>query len=611
MDSVSELAKLERFFSHFPDLKGITLQFLHNQLTVQTLKESIKTLKDVEDIAVNLKLTLDQKLQLQSLLLSSSQLKDEFLANREDDLKQLTEKQIHLNASVQVTEEGKDQSLIKEKKKKKKLPKILINTSRSRGELKLLKDIIQKNKEFGWKEVFGFEGDVMWSGLEIPWESTYLANEILLNRIPGMKLLAHKKTTAFYLNKFREFYPEEFDFFPRTFLIPEEVDEFKEYMNDNPGKLFIAKPTSGSQGDGIILIKKWSDLPSFSYTTVSNEMVVQEYVEKPLLLDGKKFDLRLYVLISNVKPMIAFLNEEGLARFCTEDYQSPTKDNLRNFYMHLTNYSLNRLSPNYKYNEECVEINDGSKRTLTSLWKSLEKSGYSQVEIMNNIKELLKRLLVSLQPFIQFHYNAAFEGKDTGKCFHILGIDVLVDQNLKAWLLEINANPSLNIGHEDSTDFKAKEIISPVDKFVKEKVVEDCLLITKKSAAKQASLDKYRTYENIYNSESSDFKEMEIFQDILHIFGKLSGVRFKTHLTSGKFIKLASIPGMTNEHIVKASYDIIYQKAMKGSDNNQMNFPTFIKAIEEITKLLKKSEYTPQSKTVLIKEVVSQIKSNI
>lgn len=45
-----------------------------------------------------------------------------------------------------------------------------------------------------------------------------------------MKDLAHKKTTGAFLNKFHEYFPDVFDFFPRTFLFPEEFEEFKNYQ---------------------------------------------------------------------------------------------------------------------------------------------------------------------------------------------------------------------------------------------------------------------------------------------------------------------------------------------------------------------------------------------
>ena len=49
-------------------------------------------------------------------------------------------------------------------------------------------------------------------------------------------------------------------------------------------------------------------------------MVIQQYIADPMLIDKKKFDLRLYILIANIEPFIVYFNDEGMARFCTEDY---------------------------------------------------------------------------------------------------------------------------------------------------------------------------------------------------------------------------------------------------------------------------------------------------
>ena len=70
-----------------------------------------------------------------------------------------------------------------------------------------------------------------------------------------------------------------------------------------------------------------------------------------MLIDGKKFALRIYVLVTSLDPLIAYVADEGMVRICTEDYQKPTKDNLDNLLQHLTNYSLNKLSNKYKNSE--------------------------------------------------------------------------------------------------------------------------------------------------------------------------------------------------------------------------------------------------------------------
>jgi len=103
--------------------------------------------------------------------------------------------------------------------------------------------------------------------------------------------------------------------------------------------------------------------------------VVQEYLPNPLLIDGKKFDLRIYVMVTHLgsaagAPLVAFIAEEGLVRLCTEDYSLPDKENMGNLLSHLTNYSLNKNSENFKYTPD-LELNDGSKRTLSSVLKML------------------------------------------------------------------------------------------------------------------------------------------------------------------------------------------------------------------------------------------------
>lgn len=90
-----------------------------------------------------------------------------------------------------------------------------------------------------------------------------------------------------------------------------------------------------------------------------------------MIIGKKKFDLRLYVLVSSLDPLMVYLHEEGLARFCTENYEKPSKDNINNSYMHLTNYSLNKNSPNFKLptKEDVLNLNDASKRTMNVTWR--------------------------------------------------------------------------------------------------------------------------------------------------------------------------------------------------------------------------------------------------
>lgn len=101
---------------------------------------------------------------------------------------------------------------------------------------------------------------------------------------------------------------------PDSFLLPDEIQDLEMHMRHFPNQTFICKPSRGRGGEGISLAKKFSDLPKAAFT---NEFLVQRYIENPLLISNKKFDLRIYVVIKGVDRIEGYMCEEGIARFCT------------------------------------------------------------------------------------------------------------------------------------------------------------------------------------------------------------------------------------------------------------------------------------------------------
>jgi tubulin polyglutamylase TTLL6/13 len=94
---------------------------------------------------------------------------------------------------------------------------------------------------------------------------------------------------------------------------------------------------------------------------------------KPMLIDGLKFDIRLYVLVLSVDPLKIYLFEEGLSRFSTEKYKAPTKKNIKNMYMHLTNYAVNcRNKGKFIFNETLEDPDVGHKKTFSFILKYIE-----------------------------------------------------------------------------------------------------------------------------------------------------------------------------------------------------------------------------------------------
>lgn len=95
-------------------------------------------------------------------------------------------------------------------------------------------------------------------------------------------------------------------------------------------------------------MKKWatnSKLP-FQSLNLREAYVISRYIEKPLLVGGKKFDLRLYVLVTSYRPLKVWMNSGGFARFCTEKY-TPDIAELDNMMIHLTNVAVQKSAEDY------------------------------------------------------------------------------------------------------------------------------------------------------------------------------------------------------------------------------------------------------------------------
>lgn len=96
---------------------------------------------------------------------------------------------------------------------------------------------------------------------------------------------------------------------------------------------------------------KFSEIPKSGH-------VISQYIDSPLLIEGLKFDLRVYVAITSINPLRIYMYKEGLVRFATQKYHGTGKGSR---YMYLTNYSVNKFSTNFQENTSALEDGKGSK----------------------------------------------------------------------------------------------------------------------------------------------------------------------------------------------------------------------------------------------------------
>lgn len=354
-----------------------------------------------------------------------------------------------------------------------------------------------------------------------------------------------------------------------------------------PGaKTYILKPSGGSQGAGIALAQSWADVEAYMKKHKTTAVVAQDYISDPLLINGHKFDLRIYVLLESLSPLRAHVFRDGLARLCTEKYESPNAKNLKNVFVHLTNYSINKDNPDYKFKQpnSLEDSKTSDKRSIDVLLNELEASGtLSKRRFWDQVDAIVSKTLIGMLPSLWSSYVRVFSRDDASvtpspaglfacaepaaihrgpsartkligrfknsdilvgqeqirdwvrhsrgwsclrgsggspaivrlgscdllsaalsgrsedgkpsdakrasqsKCFQLLGFDVIVDSNLKPWLLEVNSAPSMTMG-------------SNLDTFIKTSIIEHALLINRlltprdiirsKTLAKQLTLKK-------------------------------------------------------------------------------------------------------------------------
>ena len=103
-------------------------------------------------------------------------------------------------------------------------------------------------------------------------------------------------------------------------------------------------------------------------------------------------------------------------------------------------------------------------------------------QIKESIKDTLRKSIVTMEPYLMSMYHSRINpDHESAKCFQILGMDILIDKKNRAWLMEVNANPSLNMFLEKETDLlpgqEPERILSELDKYVKAKVMGDAIKI--------------------------------------------------------------------------------------------------------------------------------------
>ena len=251
----------------------------------------------------------------------------------------------------------------------------------------------------------------------------------------------------FYLSM-KKIYNEDFNFMPETYIFPDDNytinKKFVNYSLDI-NNLWLVKPSNSSSGKNITILESLADINLENY-------IITRYITNIKLINGKKYDLRLYALITGLKPLRIYFYKEGLIRIATQNF-SLNITSIKDKYVHLTNICINNKNKNYILPNSLIHKNANiwSVAMYKDFLKSFNVNWYT-------IREKIKDIIIkSIQCIYQELVNENEVKKVNDQSFYnLLGYDILIDDKYSPHLIEINKNPSMAINNVLDNKIKTK-----------------------------------------------------------------------------------------------------------------------------------------------------------
>lgn len=203
--------------------------------------------------------------------------------------------------------------------------------------------------------------------------------------------------------------------------------KFPQFGINGMNNIWILKPAGLSRGRGIECYNLLDEIKEKLQR--EGQWVIQKYIENPLIILKKKFDIRQWVLVTSWNPLTAWFYDKCYLRFGVEDYSI---DDLKNKFIHLTNNSIQKNSEKFESTE--IEGNMWHSDDLSEYLKN--KEGYDIWE--ENIKPRIKKIVIHSLECVQ----DMVDGRK-GSC-ELYGYDIMLDDLYNPWLIEVNCSPAMD-----------------------------------------------------------------------------------------------------------------------------------------------------------------------
>ncbi|OMJ78863.1 hypothetical protein SteCoe_21216 [Stentor coeruleus] len=275
------------------------------------------------------------------------------------------------------------------------------------------------------------------------------------NKLEFNQHLANKKGLFMSLKTYHDACGKNiFDCHPITYHItngeddPEFIKFIEAYNKQEKSKkkkksrnVWIIKPGENSnRGHGIQVCKNLNDIKAAIKENIDirtnqpRTYILQKYIEKPFLVQNRKFDIRCYALITCINGLMqAYFYTDGYIRTSCVEYNI---NDTNNNFIHLTNDAVQKHSDDYgKYEDNNKMSYKDFQRYLD--YEITDKSINFYTSILPKIKAIVKDTIHAVYPKIDVNRKL--------NCMEIFGYDFMLDSKLKPWIIEVNTNPCLEL----------------------------------------------------------------------------------------------------------------------------------------------------------------------
>lgn len=283
------------------------------------------------------------------------------------------------------------------------------------------------------KRVDSPDWDILWYYSTDPPPSLYhnIDKQRRINHIPGCTALADK--WLLFQNLERRYGSNSTEqkntvkrFYPHTWRLPEDREELSSNFKNNDTKPLIIKSKKGSYGQGMHVVNSIKALPQ------KGSWLAQEYLNSPHLINRSKYNIRVFVLITDTKPFTAYLYHDAIIDINVQPY-SKNSNSFSDQSIHIANTGV-----------QCKQKDLNLEKHFLNLqkWLSLLAIETDSNKVWQAVKEVIKKtFLAGADPI---HKHASKKIAHSEQCFELFGLDLMLDDELNPWIIECNRTPSMS-----------------------------------------------------------------------------------------------------------------------------------------------------------------------